>query len=352
MPSYYFNEICCQDKGNQSWPTPIVSNLILKLITFFCVGSHSDSAYPSHDYTTSSNTLYSWYKITDAPDAPPTASHPEPTSPPPPEAKAAHSRSFSYQQMQQMGLSKAIDEYHRLLETGDQINTPRIKGKGRSSGTFISSILKSTVIRPLPTIVRPETIIAFVGTLWSIISFLIYYTAPIIVPLVVWLALAPSAPLQLPAQITKAYPALKNTQLAPPSDYKTRAAIVCIALVVLRAAEAAVAARALRRRETAESTITPERLEAYYAGSSMAGAGNNNAMDIVSSQDWQLVVKEVYNLSKQYEDAPLPVRTRDDALAWLDRVATVVGLTISREAHHGVDAALKAVDQVRRMLVE
>lgn len=251
--------------------------------------------------------------------------------------------------MQQMGLSKAIDEYHRLLETGAQVNTPRVPGKGRRSSNFVSSILKATVIRPLPTIARPETIIACVGALWSIISFVIYYTAPFIVPVVVWLALAPAAPLQLPTQLTKSYPALTKDSrlLQPPADWKMRAAIVSVVLVALLAAEAAVSARADRRREAAEHAITPERLDSYYSGRPMAGSGSNTA----ASEDWQGVVKEVFNLAQQYEDGPTPVRTRADALAWLDRVAKEVGLTIPREAHHGADSALKAVGQVRKMLV-
>lgn len=265
----------------------------------------------------------------------------------------AHSRSFSYEQMQQLGLSKAIDEYHRLLETGAQINTPRVAGKNRSgSSGFVSSILKATVIRPLPTIARPETIIACVDALWSIVSFLIYFTAPIIVPFVVWLALAPAAPLQIPAFVTKSYPALKNAHFQPPADWGIRAAVVIGALIALRAAEVAVSARALRRRQVAEQAITPERLEACYSGLPMAGSGSTTASaDIISSQQWQRVIQEVGALSQQYEDAPAPVRSRADALAWLDRVAKEVGLTLSREAHHGAEAAMKAVEQVRRMLV-
>jgi len=248
-----------------------------------------------------------------------------------------------------MGHSKAIDEYHRLLETGAQINTPRVPGKNRSSSNFVSSILKATIIRPLPTIARPETIIACAGAFWSIISSVIYYIAPVIVPLVVWVALAPAAPLQLPAQFTKAYPALAKHfyLLHPPADWKVRAAIVFIVLLALRAAEITAVARANRRCEAAEHAITPERLENYYSGRPMAGSGSSAA----ASQDWQGVVKEVFNLAQQYEDGPTPVSTRADALAWLDRVAKEVGLTIPREAHHRADSALKAVEQVRKMLV-
>lgn len=249
-----------------------------------------------------------------------------------------------------MGLSKAIDEYHRLLETGDQINTPAsVPRKNRSNSNFVSSILKATVVRPLPTIARPETIIACFGALWSIISTVIYYSTPIIIPLVVWLALAPAAPLQLPAQLTKAYPALiKNSHLLhPPADWKIRAAIVFVVLLALRAAEIAVLARANHRREAAEHAITPERLENLYSGHHMSGYGSNTT----ASQDWQGVVKEVCHLAQQYEDEPSPVSTRSDALAWMDRVASEVGLEIPREAHNSADLALKAVEQVRKLLI-
>jgi hypothetical protein len=276
-------------------------------------------------------------EYTEAADVPPTL-----------QKVASHSRSFSYDQMQQMGLSKAIDEYHRLLETGAQINTPRVPGKSGRNSNFFSTLLQATVIRPLPMIFRPETLIACISALWYIASFVIYYSAPITVPLVVWLALAPATPLHVPAQLAKAYPALKDVQFQPPADWKIRCALALAALMALRAAESAVAARSISRRQAAEAAITPERLEAFYSGYSMAGTGRNIA---TAAQDWQGVVKAVSNLSQVYEDAPRPVETRADALAWLERVAKEVGLTISREAHHGADAALKAVEQVRRMLV-
>jgi hypothetical protein len=255
---------------------------------------------------------------------------------------SAHSRSFSYQQMQSMGLSKAIDEYHRLLETGAQINTPRIPGKPQSS--FLSSTLKATVLRPLPTIARPETLIACVGTLWSLISFLIYFTSTITVPLIVWLALGPSTPIQVPKQLTQAIPALRNAQIQPPADYPVRFGIAFAALVALRAAEVAVSKRAQSRRDAAEAAITPERLESCYAGVRMSSSST-------PSQDWTGVIKEVLTLSQQYEEKTTPVRTRADALAWLDRVAKEVGLTIPREAQYAPGTALKAVEQVRAMLV-
>ena len=273
-----------------------------------------------------------------------------PQGPPVPKTMGSHSRSFSYEQMQQMGLSKAIDEYHRLLETGAQINTPRIAGYNLSgSSSYVSSILKATVIRPLPTIARPETVIACIGALWSIVSFLIYSTAPITIPFLVWLAFAPATPLQIPAWLTNTYPALKSTNLQPPADLSVRVAAIIVALVALRAAEAAVSARALRRQQASENAITPERLEACYSGRPMAGA-SASSVD-ASSQKWQLVIQEVVVLSKQYEDAPMPVCTRADALAWLERVAKEVGFTLPREAYHGAESAMKAVEQVRKMLV-
>lgn len=67
-----------------------------------------------------------------------------------------HSRTVSYDELHQMGLARAVDEYHKLIVS-----------KSKSCGmTFCGSkkccmfkLMACIALRPLPTWLRPESII-------------------------------------------------------------------------------------------------------------------------------------------------------------------------------------------------
>lgn len=265
-----------------------------------------------------------------------------------------HQRSFSYDQMQQMGLSKAIDEYHRLLQTSPPISSP--KKSTPSVASPFGVLLKTTLIRPLPRILRPEAFITLVAALWRVLTYLVYISAPLTVPLLIWLALAPAAPLRLPAQLTGAFPVLSTIPLQPPADWRIRLVLAAGFFLFLRVAESSVTNRARCRQEAAAHAVTAQQLEAYYAGSQLAGAVLSGAStpqgaDVASVEDWQKVVNGVRALSKQYEDVPASVDTVTDAISWLERVSREVNMTLSKEVHDCADAAMKALEEVKEVLV-
>ena len=156
-----------------------------------------------------------------------------------------------------------------------------------------------------------------------------------VVPLLIWLALAPAAPLKFPSFLTEAFPILASTTIQPPADWRIRTCVVIAVFLCLRIAELSVTGRARRRQETKAHAVTPQQLEAFYAGISMAGAILSGAStpqgaDIASVEDWQEVVNGVRALSKQYEDKTSTVDTVTDAISWLERVSREVNMTISK----------------------
>ena len=87
------------------------------------------------------------------------------------------------------------------------------------------------------------------------------------------------------------------------------------------------------------------------AGAILSGASTPQGADIASVEDWQEVVNGVRALSKQYEDKTSTVDTVTDAISWLERVSREVNMTISKEVHDCADAAKKAVEEVRQVLL-
>ncbi len=288
------------------------------------------------------------------PPPPPSSSPGLPNFSPLPSA-GKHTKQFSYDELSALGLSKAIDEVHKLAETAPLVATPKAADADvPAPAGLVERTLKATVARPVPYILRPESLAACMAALWRLISYILYLSAPLVVPLLVWLALAPAAPVRLPKELVDAVPALKDAPLEPPADWRMRAGAVAAVLVLLRAAERAVASRAARRAEAADLAVPPGALDAFYAGSADPGAAGVGAAagqgaDVAAAEDWARVMAEVQVLSSQY-DRPAAVRSKEDAVRWLQVVGRDVGLTLSLEAQAGAGAAARALEQVRRVL--
>lgn len=105
--------------------------------------------------------------------------------------------------MRELGLSKALDEYHKLLDNSEA-NLSVIKPQtgeymeaedahiseegGPSLGDSFSlgAIAVALIAPPLPSILRPEIIIRLFIGLWELFASLIYTFTALLVPLITW----------------------------------------------------------------------------------------------------------------------------------------------------------------------
>ena len=262
-------------------------------------------------------------------------------------------RSFSYDEMQSLGLSRAIDEYHKLLAVETTSTDAEKPKKNGGSTTIISSIVKSTVLRPLPRFLRPEAIAGYIAALWRCTAVVLVHVSPLLIPLCVWFLFG--TPLHLPAQLLKAFSAADTMLLDPPKDWRIRGAIVAAVFVCLRAAEAAVARQKRQRETAAASAVTPQALEALYSGCSIAGTTvtGNAGVGAAGEIGWEGVIADVRCLSRQYEDNAAPISDKTGALLWLERVAKDVGLADSFvlcQVEQSPQAAMKSLQEVRQEL--
>ena len=220
-----------------------------------------------------------------------------------------------------MGLSKAIDEVNKLLETGPQalgsIPTPKASGEKSS---LAGTILKSTLIHPHPT------------------------------------------PLQLPQSLTPSLPPHLLTTiwpyLHPPHDTKLRILIVFVGIVALKLAETSVLARSEEQYAAAAAATTPGQIESLYtANDAVLATGyiSTTATTSMSNDAWAAVVEGVQALAVEVDDGhdSERIKNKSDALRWLEKSAKSAGCDFAcpKEAYGDVGIAKEAVATVRRLLV-
>lgn len=149
---------------------------------------------------------------------------------------------------------------------------PCILGRPRKAAgpSMLYTLLCATALRPVPCFLTPEVLSATAGWAAYILALVLYHTAPITLPLALWLALSSAtggAQLQLPAATIHALPALGALRV-PHGALPLRAVLagVLLFLAALRVAERAVQRAASRRAACAARALRPEQVEAYYAG--------------------------------------------------------------------------------------
>lgn len=102
--------------------------------------------------------------------------------------QSKHNRTVSYDELHQMGLSRAVDEYHKLI-----VSKPRCGGMtfcGDSTEHCLVFLLKFLLLRPVPHFVRPECIFGVSRYIWrNILARIIRQGAIVLIPLAVsyWL---------------------------------------------------------------------------------------------------------------------------------------------------------------------
>ena len=104
--------------------------------------------------------------------------------------KHQHSRTVSYDELHQMGLARAVDEYHKMIVS---------KSKSCGMTSFCASnrfcivkLLVCLLLRPLPTFLRPECVICGCKTAWTVIfARFVKQSAVILIPLALSFCLLP-----------------------------------------------------------------------------------------------------------------------------------------------------------------
>lgn len=258
--------------------------------------------------------------------------------------EACRCRTVSYEELQTLGLGKAVDEYHRLLASAP---TGRTSRKPSAMGT----LLRATVARPLPRVLRPEAIASLLGHLGVALAYLLHYTAIVIVPGALWLLASADAPMRLPAQVQSLHPALQLVEFRAPSDMATRAAAVAALLLAVWLSNAALDARANRAWKDSSSAVSPQWLDKAYANCSLPGSAGGQPQ--VRKEREQAVVGGVRAMLTVYgheggDGRKVGVDSFADAVAQLRRVAAELGRAVPPEAAEDVAVAQQALRQVNR----
>lgn len=252
--------------------------------------------------------------------------------------------------MQQLGHSKAIDEYHKLLKTSSGSKS-RQRPTQAPDGPVVS-LLKATVMRPLPSILTPEAIFATLRALWIIFAYGLYNTAAVTLPVAAFVLLAPATAVSVPAVIRPHMPACCAEQFRSPEGIVMRSAIVCTFLALLKAAESTIVGRRVRRWERAQRAVRAEDLEAYYTAAA-AAAPAKVAVNALNAHDQVQFVAQVKALAAEIgsDGDALPAvgsgSTYADCVAWLMRGGRQVGQAVPAEAAGDVATALLALERVR-----
>lgn len=274
--------------------------------------------------------------------------------------KRAKARAVSYDEMQALGLSRAIDEYHKLLNAGLQ-NGESHRRKPSPSASVLVGLVNTTIARPLPSVLAPENFIALVTTLWSIIASVLYCSIAIMLPIALWLCLAPPPRILVPSIIFQPRLSLSMVNLDISKGFYARLAALMGYLVVLRVAEATVVSRAVACRNAEHRNLTPQDLEAWYRsmgfdstrqdGVPIARNTDTEAAWTSASND---LINEVRQLAQQYDDVGSPsIMTSADALKWLERVGHDAGVAIPKGVEDGdVNVGLQSARKLKQVLLE
>ena len=99
-----------------------------------------------------------------------------------------HHRTVSYDDLHHMGLSRAVDEYHKLLRSKSCYGKYTFC-KGPEHCLII--LCKLLCLRPLPIFLQPEFCFKLFGVLWDSIAWAFHVTVVFVLPLVMSFVLLP-----------------------------------------------------------------------------------------------------------------------------------------------------------------
>ena len=244
-----------------------------------------------------------------------------------------HTRNVSYEEMEELGLAKPLDEFYRLLETSPAGPQALLPPQGDHP---LGPLLRATVARPLPWFLAPEVVLRGLCALWTVLALALHHAAVVGAPAALWLAAA-SAPLRLPAAAAALHPALAQLELHPPADLSRRALVVGGLLAAMWLADRAGRARARRAWVRAAGVVQPEALEAFYDGWQLPGSGGGSGggeappAEADPPQPSDAFVASVAAVVRAYDgegEAAAPVRGFQDAAERLRRVAVEVGVAV------------------------
>jgi hypothetical protein len=97
-----------------------------------------------------------------------------------------HHRTVSYDDLHHMGLSRAVDEYHKLLRSKSYCGK-YCKGPEHC----LLMLCKLLCLQPVPIFLRPEFCIKLLGALWAVVAWALHVTVVFVLPLVMSFTLLP-----------------------------------------------------------------------------------------------------------------------------------------------------------------
>lgn len=192
------------------------------------------------------------------------------------------SGAVSWDEMGQLGLHKALNEYYKL--SASQRNLQLCGGCGAPS--LLCKAAHAIMCPQLPAALAPPALLAAGGWLLYTGAWLLYSSAPLTIPLALGLACARGGRLSLAphaaASAARLHPAvgaaaarLSRTALQLPAGMQHAAALAALLValfLLLRLSEAAVLSRRQERREAAQRRVAAADVQAAYAGWALPGA--------------------------------------------------------------------------------
>ncbi|KAL4452766.1 hypothetical protein ABPG75_008428 [Micractinium tetrahymenae] len=193
----------------------------------------------------------------------------------------------TWDEMGQLGLHKALNEYYKLSASQ---RTMRLCGRG-GAPSLLCKLVHATVCPQLPAALAPPALLAAGGWLLYAGAWLLYSTAPLTIPLALGLACAADGRLGLAphaaAAAARLHPAaggaaacLSRAALQLPAGMQHAAVMAALLgglFLLLRLAEAAVLSRRRERWEAAQRRIAAADVQAAYAGWALPGAAADPA---------------------------------------------------------------------------
>lgn len=179
----------------------------------------------------------------------------------------------TWDEMGQLGLHKALNEYYKLSASQQRMRCCNRDG----TPTMLCTVFHAVVIPQLPAVLAPPALLAAAGWLLYAGAWVLYKSAALTIPLALWLAfavdgrlsLSPHAVARLPAAAGSAAARVAGAVLPLPAGMQqpvAAALLLAALLVLLRASEAAVLRRRRQLWEAAQQRVTPAKVQASYAG--------------------------------------------------------------------------------------
>ena len=240
---------------------------------------------------------------------------------------------MSYEDLQRLGLSKAIDEYHKLLQAGLKGAESDDRNEVRSGFPQLLDFLKWTVLRPLPVghIMRNISVILIKA--WITVAFFLFHTSVITIPVGACYLLAPPEMIYIP--VPKFFNSFSLAMVPTPLTHAWHMRIVVFLLfaISLWASHATILYVSAKRKAAEEVEMSNARtLETWYTNSnaegqklSTVGGTHHHNSDVAS------FVVLVAKLARQYDDNHEPIADYRQAVAWLIQICPELDIPVSRE---------------------